>query len=88
MTVSATVVNSLEEAGVRRCSVIQVDIDPDVVGVVVPVELGVVAGARETLAALVSLAPSSGPALVEVVTDPDLITPTARLSELGKATTG
>jgi acetolactate synthase-1/2/3 large subunit len=41
-------------------AVIQVDIDPDVVGAVVPVELGVVAGARQTLAALVSLAPSSG----------------------------
>jgi acetolactate synthase I/II/III large subunit len=42
-------------------AVIQVDIDPDVVGAVVPVELGVVAGARETLAAMVSLAPSSRP---------------------------
>jgi acetolactate synthase-1/2/3 large subunit len=42
-------------------TVIQVDIDPDVVGAVVPVELGVVASARETLVALVSLAPSSGP---------------------------
>ena len=42
-------------------AVIQVDIDPDVVGAVVPVELGVVADTRETLAALVSLAPSSGP---------------------------
>jgi acetolactate synthase I/II/III large subunit len=41
--------------------VIQVDIDPDVVGAVVPVELGVVADARETLAALISRAPSSGP---------------------------
>jgi acetolactate synthase-1/2/3 large subunit len=36
---------------------------------------------RETLEA-------EGPALIEVVTDPDLITPTARLSELGKAATG
>ena len=41
-------------------AVIQVDIDPDVVGAIVPVELGVVADTRETLAALVSLAPSSG----------------------------
>lgn len=41
--------------------VIQIDIDPDVVGAVVPVELGVVADARATLAALISRAPSSGP---------------------------
>jgi acetolactate synthase-1/2/3 large subunit len=40
-------------------AVIQVDIDPDVVGAVVPVELGIVASARETLAALVSRALSS-----------------------------
>jgi acetolactate synthase-1/2/3 large subunit len=43
-------------------AVIQVDVDPGVVGAVVPVERGVVADVRGALSALVAQAPSPGPA--------------------------
>jgi acetolactate synthase-1/2/3 large subunit len=43
-------------------AVIQVDVDPGVVGAVVPVERGVVADVRGVLSALVAQAPSPGPA--------------------------
>ncbi len=45
-----------------RAAVIQVDVDPGVVGAVVPVERGIVAEVRGALSALVAQAPSPGPA--------------------------
>jgi acetolactate synthase-1/2/3 large subunit len=46
----------------RGQAVIQVDLDPGEVGAVVPVERGLVAGARNALAALLARAPSPRPA--------------------------